>query len=134
MIVTWLKKKEEIVNNPIESKETISSETLYEKIQIEEVVKNKEEFKVDAPNYTVDNKDEKTDAVVEEVSPETTKKTKKTKSEDSKENEAQIIKCKSSIEIQKLLDDLVDSFDKDVCVDIKNVRKNRKKEVKKKTL
>ena len=49
-------------------------------------------------------------------------------------NEAQIIKCKSSIEIQKLLDDLVDSFDKDVCVDIKNVRKNRKKEVKKKTL
>ena len=49
-------------------------------------------------------------------------------------NEAQIIKCKSSVEIQKLLDDLVDSFDKDVCVDVKDVRKNRKKEVKKKSL
>ena len=46
-------------------------------------------------------------------------------------NEAKIIKCKSSIEIQKVLDELVESFDKDIEVDIKNVRTNRKNEIKK---
>ena len=49
-------------------------------------------------------------------------------------NEAKIVKCKSSIEIQKVLDELVESFDKDVEIDVKNVRKNRRKEVKKEVL
>ena len=49
-------------------------------------------------------------------------------------NEAKIVKCKSSIEIQKILDELVESFDKDVEVDVKNVRKNRRKETKKEEL
>ena len=49
-------------------------------------------------------------------------------------NEAKIVKCKSSIEIQKILDELIESFDKDVEVDVKNVRKNRRKETKKEEL
>ena len=49
-------------------------------------------------------------------------------------NEAKIVKCKSSIEIQKVLDELVESFDKDVEIDVKNVRKNRRKEIKKEVL
>ena len=49
-------------------------------------------------------------------------------------SEAKVVKCKSSIEIQKVLDELIESFDKDVEIDVKNVRENRRKEIKKEAL
>jgi hypothetical protein len=46
-------------------------------------------------------------------------------------NDSKIKSVKSKIKIQNVLDEIIDSIDNDVVVDTKNVRKNRKNEIKK---
>ena len=46
-------------------------------------------------------------------------------------NDSKIKSVKSKIKIQSVLDEIIGSIDNDVVVDTKNVRKNRKNEIKK---
>lgn len=46
-------------------------------------------------------------------------------------NDSKVKSVKSKIKIQNVLDEIIDSIDNDVVVDTKNVRKNRKNEIKK---